>query len=106
MEQATRESITADISSRVAENAVCWCEGRKNRRSLVIGPQICVGDAGFCYQHARREFPSKPTRGFHPRWSLSLDADLNGSFIDTGVDGSLMTSRCNNLWMKDLLGEV
>src|SRR5690349_11067468 len=32
----TRDSITAEISSRVAENAVCWCDGRKKRSSLFI----------------------------------------------------------------------
>jgi hypothetical protein len=25
----TRESMTAVINSSVAENAVCWCDGRK-----------------------------------------------------------------------------
>src|ERR1035438_1740792 len=33
----TRDSMTAEISSRVAENAVCWCDGRKKRRSFVMG---------------------------------------------------------------------
>src|SRR5580700_6613095 len=48
--------MTADISSNVAEKAVCWCDGRKNRRSLFMGRRfICAG----------REFPSKPTRGSH-----------------------------------------
>src|ERR1039457_3626816 len=32
----TRDNITAVISSRVAENAVCWCDGWKNRRSFVM----------------------------------------------------------------------
>lgn len=29
----TRESITADISSRVAENSLCWCDGRNRRKA-------------------------------------------------------------------------
>jgi hypothetical protein len=28
--------MTAEISSSVAENAVCWCEGWKKRRSFFI----------------------------------------------------------------------
>src|SRR5579862_3289125 len=32
----TRDSITAEISNSVAENAVCWCDGRKKRSSFVI----------------------------------------------------------------------
>jgi hypothetical protein len=32
----TRDSMTAEISSRVAENAVCWCDGRKKRSKFFI----------------------------------------------------------------------
>src|SRR5271155_3557155 len=32
----TRESVTADISSSVAENAVCWCDGRKKRSRRIL----------------------------------------------------------------------
>lgn len=32
----TRETITAVISNRVAEKAVCWCDGRKKRSNFVI----------------------------------------------------------------------
>src|SRR5580698_2586767 len=73
----TRDSITADISSSVAEKAVCWCEGRKNRRSLFMGRR---------YISAGREFPSKPTRGLHSGRGLSSESHRDGSFIDTGVD--------------------
>src|SRR5580704_9492216 len=54
--------MTADISSNVAEKAVCWCEGRKNRRSLVMGRRFAPGTPSFRHRRARREFPSKPTR--------------------------------------------
>lgn len=40
----TRESSTAAISKSVAENAVCWCEGRSARdarlKKLVGGADI------------------------------------------------------------------
>src|SRR4029077_10260370 len=32
----TRESMMADISSSVAEKALCWWEGRKRRRMRVV----------------------------------------------------------------------
>jgi hypothetical protein len=28
-----RESITADMSSSVAENSLCWCDGRNRRKA-------------------------------------------------------------------------
>src|SRR5208337_259676 len=33
----TRESVMAVISSSVAENAVCWCDGRKKRSRRIFG---------------------------------------------------------------------
>src|SRR5208283_2034600 len=36
MYPTTRESVIADISSSVAENAVCWCDGRKKRRRRIV----------------------------------------------------------------------
>jgi hypothetical protein len=70
--------MTADISSSVAEKAVCWCDGRKNRRSLVMGRRFtCAGS----------EFPSKPTRGSYLQPSLSIQSGWDGSFIDTGPGG-------------------
>src|SRR5579862_4331454 len=38
----TRDSITAEISNSVAENAVCWCDGRKKRSSFVIETRFDV----------------------------------------------------------------
>src|SRR5271157_4864096 len=32
----TRESVMAVISSSVAENAVCWCDGRKKRNRRIV----------------------------------------------------------------------
>src|ERR1700679_2415843 len=32
----TRESVMAAISSKVAEKAVCWCEGRKKRNRRIL----------------------------------------------------------------------
>src|SRR2546430_9999518 len=48
----TRESVMAAISSSVAENAVCWCDGRKKRRRrifcrlthLAAGGRVIGGD--------------------------------------------------------------
>src|SRR5580704_17534965 len=34
--------MTAAISNTVAEKAVCWCDGRKNRRSLVMGRRFTL----------------------------------------------------------------
>src|SRR5579862_2564391 len=34
--------MTAEISSSVAENAVCWCEGWKKRSSLLIETRLNV----------------------------------------------------------------
>ena len=31
-----RESVMADISSTVAEKALCWCEGRRRRRRRIV----------------------------------------------------------------------
>src|ERR1700722_6188890 len=36
MYQITRESVTAEINSNVAEKAVCWCEGRKKRSRRIL----------------------------------------------------------------------
>jgi hypothetical protein len=32
----TRESAMADITSNVAEKAVCWCDGRKKRSRRIL----------------------------------------------------------------------
>src|SRR6266478_3255176 len=32
----TRESVIVVISSSVAENAVCWCDGRKKRNRRIL----------------------------------------------------------------------
>src|SRR5580704_3246462 len=83
----TRDSMTADISSSVAEKAVCWCEGRKNRRSLVMGRRFrCAG----------REFPSKPTRGSYRRRGLSFESDNDGSFIDTAPEHIDLATRTHS----------
>src|SRR5438270_2778066 len=42
--------MTADISSKVAENSVCWCEGRNRRRARENRParaEIGLGDASI-----------------------------------------------------------
>jgi hypothetical protein len=37
----TRESITADINSRVAENSLCWWDGRNRRTALEMAlPEV------------------------------------------------------------------
>ncbi len=36
MYPTTRESVMAVISNSVAENAVCWCEGRKKRSKRIL----------------------------------------------------------------------
>ncbi len=42
----TRESVMVDISSSVAEKAVCWCDGRKKRRRRISGRLTHLGAAG------------------------------------------------------------
>jgi hypothetical protein len=32
-----RDSITITISNTVAENALCWCDGRSSRKTREIG---------------------------------------------------------------------
>src|SRR5205085_2332032 len=58
----TRDDITAVISSRVAENAVCWCEGRKKRSSFVIETRL---DEGQSYRNLKApvSIESRPGTG-------------------------------------------
>ena len=41
----TRESMTAAIRSTVAENSVCWCEGRRMRNTRAPRPGGLESDA-------------------------------------------------------------
>jgi hypothetical protein len=71
--------MTADISSSVAENAECWCEGRKNRKSLVMGrrftpatPSFVTGERGVNFLQSLPE-PSAHESGYRSnqtRWFL------------------------------------
>src|SRR5258708_28091884 len=92
--------MTAAISNGVAEKDVCWCEGRKKRRSLIMAAISTL--ARRTLPGAQRKFPSKPTRAFHPLPSLSSENYRNGSLIDTAFDFRPMTSHGNKLRINDL----
>src|SRR5271156_4324124 len=52
--------MTADISSSVAEKAECWCDGRKNRRSLFMGcrltPVMSFRTSVLCFTRRETNF--------------------------------------------------
>src|SRR5581483_10673767 len=50
----TREAITAAISSKVAENALCWCEGRSARTARWINVPCCpAAEESDCMRMSR-----------------------------------------------------
>ena len=92
--------MTADISSTVAEKAVCWCEGRKNRRSLVMGRRFTLAAPAFV--PVRETISFKAYQRLASATEFSRESGRDGSLIDTGASDRRMTSRANVLWMNDL----
>src|SRR5260370_31954176 len=79
--------MTAAISNSVAEKAVCWCEGRKKRRSLVMGRAFTPATPG-CFASARdANFPQSLPEAFLHGGVLSRESERDGSSIETAAEG-------------------